>query len=282
MKESTQQIRKGPGTETLDSMKKTTLVRRSSRLEMIKGAGEAKLVEETVEKVWNLTRTWEESAKKRKWTNIECEERESGKSKRKRSSTIGEEDVGMPKKVRKVKVTKTLPAPALEKVFSYLNWKDLARAMLVCQRWRDLGGHPSLWTKFPLKISGQGLKRFAKIRRLAWVRSVSVHLPKAWVDLQKEELGLSRAGITGFNAVLKSLPRLEELFVYCNSRKTRYGEVSDIDTFLWECRLQDIIFKILLSVFWGTRLWQWRCQRGGDICNTTPTSLIWIFSADSH
>ena len=59
------------------------------------------MVEETVEKVWNLTRTGEESAKKRKWTNIECEERESGKSKRKRSSTIGEEDSGMPTKVKK-------------------------------------------------------------------------------------------------------------------------------------------------------------------------------------
>ena len=49
----------------------------------------------------------------------------------------------------KVKVTKMkedqkekriLPLPALEKVFSYLNWKELGRAMLVCQRWSEVGG----------------------------------------------------------------------------------------------------------------------------------------------
>lgn len=137
---------------------KTALVRRSTRLEIKKGA----LEEESLENVWNLKRREEE-----------FEKGESGeKRKRKRSSGRGEEDVDFPaKKVRrtrmkkngKVKVMKedqkekwTLPEPALEKVFSYLNWMDLGRAMLVCKRWFDVGGHFGLGSLFDYNFVDQG------------------------------------------------------------------------------------------------------------------------------
>ena len=46
---------------------------------------------------------------------------------------------------RKVKVS-SVPVHVLEKIISYLDWRDLGKAMLVCHRWKEFGGHPSLWT----------------------------------------------------------------------------------------------------------------------------------------
>ena len=46
---------------------------------------------------------------------------------------------------RKVKVS-ILPVHVLEKIISYLDWRNLGKAMLVCHRWKETGGHPSLWT----------------------------------------------------------------------------------------------------------------------------------------
>ena len=139
-----------------------------------------------------MKRTEEESAKKRKWTKMEFEKSESGElsKKRKRSMTNGDNYLCLPAKqvasmkvkvIRRKKAEKekwvcewTLPVPALEKVFSYLDWKDLGRAMLVCQRWHEVGGHPSLWTQFPLELSGlRRLKRYSKIRRLTSVKSAT-------------------------------------------------------------------------------------------------------------
>ena len=249
----------------------TAAVRRSARLEIKRGAVE----DETVENVWNLCGREEE-----------FEKRESGeKRKRKRSSIRGvdlpaKEVTRMKKEVTKMKEDQketwtcdwTLPAlcPALEKVFSYLDWKDLGRAMLVCQRWFEVGGHPSLWTRFPLQLqlSGPSLKRFAKIRRLAWVKSVSVNLPKVG------------AGLTPFQDLLRSLPRLEELVINCNDKKkTRSAEISAISTFVWESQLRDLLFKLLLNAYWGRGQSEWRCQHGRDIENTSSPSSIWVFSA---
>ena len=76
---------------------------------------------------------------------------------------------------RKVKV-ESLPGNVLEHIFSFLDWVDLGRAMLVCQRWSEAGGHPSLWSNFPLHLSGQRMKDYAKIQRLAWVKSLTITL----------------------------------------------------------------------------------------------------------
>ena len=47
----------------------------------------------------------------------------------------------------KVKVS-SLPFQfhVLEKIISYLDWRDLGKAMLVCLGWKETGGHPSIWT----------------------------------------------------------------------------------------------------------------------------------------
>ena len=95
-----------------------------------------------------------------------------------------------------------LPQLALEKVFFNLTWKDLARAMLVCKDWREVAGQPSLWTRFPLKLCKSKLKRFARIRRLRWVKSVKVDLYSIR-DLKR--------GIAVIQDVLNSWPRAEEL-----------------------------------------------------------------------
>ena len=97
-----------------------------------------------------------------------------------------------------------LPRLALEKVFSNLTWKDLARAMLVCKDWREVAGQPSLWTRFPLKLCKSKLKRFARIQRLRWVKSVKVDLYSIR-DLKR--------GIAVIQDVLNSWPRAEELSI---------------------------------------------------------------------
>ena len=97
-----------------------------------------------------------------------------------------------------------LPRLALEKVFSNLTWKDLGRAMLVCKDWREVAGQPSLWTRFPLKLCKSKLKRFARIQRLRWVKSVKVDLYSIR-DLKR--------GIAVIQDVLNSWPRAENLAV---------------------------------------------------------------------
>ena len=71
-----------------------------------------------------------------------------------------------------------LPLPVLEKVFSYLDWKELGTAMLVCQTWNQIGGHPLLWASFPLHLDVKRLDEVVKIKRLAWVKSLTIYLPK--------------------------------------------------------------------------------------------------------
>ena len=73
-----------------------------------------------------------------------------------------------------------LPPPVIEKVFSYLDWRELGTAMLVCQTWNQIGGHPLLWASFPLHLDVKRLGEVVKIRRLSWIRSVTIYLPKQW------------------------------------------------------------------------------------------------------
>ena len=94
----------------------------------------------------------------------------------------------------------SLPVLALEKVFFYLDWKDLGRAMLVCHRWKEVGGHPSLWTRFPLRLEAG---KFPKIRRLDWVKSATIRMSDAGFE----------SIVTCIQAAIEALPRLEELFI---------------------------------------------------------------------
>ena len=91
--------------------------------------------------------------------------------------------------------------PVLEQIFSNLDWKDLGGAMQVCQRWNEVGGHPHLWANFPLQLSPYKLVSFTNIRRLNWVTSVSVTLNAEFVNA------------AAVRAIVKRLPRLEELYL---------------------------------------------------------------------
>ena len=164
----------------------------------------------------------EKVSRKRKRCGCERRETTNGK-KRKRNPKGGEED-------RKVKVT-NLPVSVLENVFSNLNWKDLGTAMMVCRRWRDVGEHPSLWAGFPLQLDPQRLKNFAKIRRLDWVKSVTIQMPK--------EFQL-------FSALLQVLKiyltRVEELYFFYDPSIDL--EVEDIFTALQEAKVNTKLVRI--------------------------------------
>ena len=210
-------------------MSKTALVRRSRRLVEMnskkKVDGEATLSNESVENVLNLKRTEEEFAKKRKRAKIEFEKKDSGESMRKRTKMEleeresgeskmkrGDKDIDVAKNAAlsamKVKVNTScewnFPVLALKKVFSFLDWNGLGRAMLVCQKWNEVGGHPSLWTRFPLQLSCGKLKNFPKIYRLNWVHSLTISL--SILDMVSL--------VTLIQAAIKFLPRLEELFIF--------------------------------------------------------------------
>ena len=196
-----------------------------------------------MEKVWNLEeeeleqnedflrvieRGVENGRKRRR-----CRERyEKGESERMRKrKTIEEDCVGFQvcqeeaikkqTKGRKVKVARRkkaqkdhcsvewslLPWIPLEKVFSCLDWKDLGTAMLVCKRWQEVGGQPSLWTQFPLQLTGKRLKSFRPIWRLGWVKSLEISLSIASVE------SLSNV----VQAAIDNFPRMKELFISCEN-----------------------------------------------------------------
>ena len=189
-----------------------------------------------MEKVWGLENKMEENeellrgfekgvehGKKRKRNEDSVEKGESGK---------------MENKVRKVKVRRrrkkwsgewSLPVLALENVFSFLDWKDLGTAMLVCKSWKEVGGHPSLWTRFPLRLTRDRLKNFPIIPRLDWVKSLDISMSIESMQLErllfhramrrKQVLALGLLPVEMFfiRALLDSFPRLEELFIFCDN-----------------------------------------------------------------
>ena len=144
-----------------------------------------------------------ESAIKRKRKGLR--RKEGTIEKRKRTSKGREEDIGLlaiqksEKKEGKVKV-ESLPVLVLEKVFSYLDWKDLGAVMLVCRSWSNVGGHPSLWAGFPLHLTQLADWSFSKIRRLDWVKSLTIS-PQLGMELKY------------CGSIVEHFGRMEELFV---------------------------------------------------------------------
>ena len=131
-----------------------------------------------------------------------------------------------------MKVT-NLPVSVLENVFSNLNWKDLGTAMMVCRRWRDVGEHPSLWAGFPLQLDPQRLKNFAKIRRLDWVKSVTIQMPK--------EFQL-------FSALLQVLKiyltRVEELYFFYHPSEDHTEDIEDVFTELQKAKVNTKLVRM--------------------------------------
>lgn len=143
----------------------------------------------------SLTFAQEEPAqKKRKQSGKEADERSEWAVKK--SETLKKDET----KSRKVKV-EHMPMSVLEKIFAFLDWTDKGRALLVCQRWKTVGGNPFLWSEFPLHLADHKLVGFNKIHRLQWVKSVTVSLPSSFVSTAVVK------------AIVDELPCLEELFV---------------------------------------------------------------------
>ena len=118
----------------------------------------------------------------------------------------------------------SLPFHVLEKIISYLDWRDLGKAMLVCHRWKETGGHPSLWKNFPLQLSGRGWESYAKIRRLAWVKSLTITLVKEGLEESADFV----------QPVIKHFTRTEELFVNCNGEALTYDHELNFLALLWD------------------------------------------------
>ena len=102
----------------------------------------------------DLDEVWQgcvEGAKKRR---AKGSEKPESIKRRGRSSNIGAkatiQQVAMKSNEKKVEErnekVSSLLVHVLEKIISYLDWRDLGKAMLVCHRWKEFGGHPSLWT----------------------------------------------------------------------------------------------------------------------------------------
>ena len=162
----------------------------------------------------------------RKRKRCGCEKRETlNDKKRKRNPKGGEEG-------RKVKVT-NLPVSVLENVLSNLNWKDLGTAMMVCKRWRDVGEHPSLWAGFPLQLDPQRLKNFAKIRRLDWVKSVTIQMPEEFQDfpplLQEVKIYLTR---------------VEELYFFYHPSEDHTEDIEDVFTELQKAKVNTNLVRM--------------------------------------
>ena len=71
-----------------------------------------------------------------------------------------------------------------------------------------MGGHPSLWTEFPLQVGGD---TFPKIQRLDWVKSVTISLSDAGIESLANTI----------QAAIDTLPSLGELFIL-NDKVTYY------------------------------------------------------------
>ena len=112
-------------------------------------------------------KAFENVSKKPEISSVTFAEEEPAQKKRKGSSKEEEENIEWAAKEsktlekdkmknRKVKV-EHLPVSVLEKIFSFLDWNDKGRALLVCQRWKTVGGNPFLWSEFPLHLADHNL-----------------------------------------------------------------------------------------------------------------------------
>ena len=183
---------------------------------------EEKKVKEGAKENSSVLKTLRGKVGKRSLDNVQVTEMEKKRrmrretivgKKRRRNTCEDEEHVAVDEDAKKVKVDR-LPLPALEKVFSYLDWKEPGTAMLVCRSWEEVGGHPSLWSQFPLQLKvftphRRRLMKFVKIRRLGWVKSVTVTL--GWVKSVSVAQGYCSQA---FAEVMKYLTRTEELFFF--------------------------------------------------------------------
>ena len=79
------------------------------------------------------------------------------------------------------------PAPELlTTIFSYLPYKDLKNAVLVCRWWRKVGDTPSLWSKIKLKFGNWSLPDDPSLQVLSLKRLQSLEYVTNIVSLMQQ------------------------------------------------------------------------------------------------
>ena len=96
----------------------------------------------------------------------------------------------------------SLPAEVLENIFKLLEPSDLKSAVLVCQRWRDIGDTAKLWTWVHYEVDRRNLLNMPQVlalwrlqnTKMVVVRSVSEELIRAIIkDTQIKNVDLRDA-----------------------------------------------------------------------------------------
>ena len=108
------------------------------KIELIDNVAKVELVDNVakVELVDNVQVAATERKRRRK--GFENGETTVGKKRRRNKEEVS--SMTTDEVAEKVKV-ENLPLPVLEKVFFYLDWKELGTAMLVCKSWQEVGAH---------------------------------------------------------------------------------------------------------------------------------------------
>ena len=100
--------------------------------------------------------------------------------------------------------TSCLPAELLHQIFLQLSTRDLQRAVLVCQLWREVGKAPVLWTWGVVRVTGSNMAALPSLLardRLQHVRELRVErcniMARELLDALVRHRGLRKVVFTG-------------------------------------------------------------------------------------
>jgi len=74
-----------------------------------------------------------------------------------------------------------LPSEMIMRIFKLLTPLDLKMAVLVCKLWREIGEHPSLWTRYFVTVANRDDLEKMKIRRLQLVDHICAYTEQTCV-----------------------------------------------------------------------------------------------------
>ena len=128
--------------------------------------------------------------------------------------------------------TSCLPAEVLHQIFLHLSPRDLQRAVLVCQLWREVGKAPVLWTWGVVRVTSINMASLPSLLardRLQYVREVRVErcdvVTRELLDAVVRHRGLRKVVFTGVGMSSVAPGRLARAL-------EGLEEVEIVDTFL--------------------------------------------------
>ena len=126
--------------KTLGKSKRPKEVKESADLELVDNiqADKLELIENVAKVELDDNVQVAATERKRRRKGFENGETTVGKKRRRNKEEVSSTTTD--EVAEKVKV-ENLPLPVLEKVFFYLDWKELGTAMLVCKSWQEVGRH---------------------------------------------------------------------------------------------------------------------------------------------